>query len=183
MNTLTCSGCNETKLTAAFFVVDKVNGIYTKKCLSCLFPIYEYAPSKPKRAYKKRAQKPVDEVVIAQKEKVAKPPRKPVEYIPATPQAGYVYLLSSSVGLYKIGMSRDVSKRMGEFDRTIPIETKCLHYIKTENRRAAEKYLHEKFAERRVKYEWFDLSSEQVDWILSLGEIDSLFDVRNRSET
>jgi hypothetical protein len=109
--------------------------------------------------------------------------RKVIEYQQISPKEGFVYLLSSSVGIHKIGMAKDVSKRMGDFNRTIPIETKCIHHIPTSDKRLAEKYLHDKFAKQRVKYEWFELTQEQVDWICSLTEIDSLINVRNRSET
>lgn len=175
---LTCVLCEETKNENKFF---KVDGNPTRKCLSCLFPSYYYPQSKPTRAYKKRTPKPKPEPEI--KEPTPRQKKPPVVYQSFSPKEGYVYLLSSSVGLYKIGMAKDVSRRMSDFDRTIPIETKCIHFIKTSDKREAEKFLHNKFSEFRVKYEWFQLSPEQVEWICSLGEIDSLFDVRNRSET
>jgi hypothetical protein len=85
---------------------------------------------------------------------------------------GHVYLLVCSNGLYKIGKSKNVYKRIDSLNREIPIEIKYVHSILSDIYSQAEKYLHNKFSNEWKGREWFCLSQEQVDWICSLGDFE-----------
>lgn len=77
---------------------------------------------------------------------------------------GYVYLLGGG-GYYKIGRSRNVSRRMRQLEIQLPWPVEVLHTIPCEDHHASEKALHERFAGKRANGEWFALDDEDVEWI------------------
>ncbi len=82
---------------------------------------------------------------------------------------GYVYLIRSVTGHYKIGRTRDPKKRMATFGVKLPFEVEFECLIKCEDMAQAEQELHAKFDHKRVNGEWFALSDEDVAYIKSLG--------------
>lgn len=78
---------------------------------------------------------------------------------------GYVYLIQSSTGHYKIGHTANPLKRLRTFEAKLPFEIEYVHLIATTNRFALEKELHTKFADRRVRGEWFALTSADIAYI------------------
>jgi hypothetical protein len=97
---------------------------------------------------------------------------KPSIY-PAPPnwqdKSGYVYLVHDGA-LYKIGISVQPDKRIQQLKYENGRPCTILVLIETENYRALEGQLHERFSNKRVKGEWFDLAAEDVAWIKSLAE-------------
>ena len=91
-------------------------------------------------------------------------------------KAGYVYLMRSSNGYYKIGISKNVNNRLGGIKRQFPIQVEIIHYIACADQRKAEAFLHRKYFTKRVEYEWFDLDAQDIHWITSLRdyELDSV---------
>lgn len=85
-----------------------------------------------------------------------------------TDESGYVYLLGSSIGLYKIGMAKNVDKRLSAFSG-LPFEVSLICSIKADNMRHLEKALHYKFAERWERGEWYRLTADDVELIKSLA--------------
>ena len=83
--------------------------------------------------------------------------------------AGYVYLLSSPFGFYKIGCSTKPKNRLMTFGVQLPFEVDCLCTIYTGDMYGLEHQLHERFAEKRSKGEWFELSESDVDYIKGLS--------------
>lgn len=81
--------------------------------------------------------------------------------------APLVYLLRSENGCYKIGLSANMKKRMRVFDKW-PIEVVLLHTIQSDDASWLELDLHLRFAEKRIRGEWFLLSHEDVQFITSL---------------
>jgi hypothetical protein len=79
----------------------------------------------------------------------------------------FVYLMhDESTGLYKIGKSYNPSNREKTLCAQIPL-LRLLH--KTESRTPnMEKSLHKKYANKRVRGEWFNLTQEEVEYIKSL---------------
>lgn len=85
---------------------------------------------------------------------------------------GWVYLVKSG-DVYKIGMSNgDVKKRIETLQTgsPTPIETVCL--LQTNDASGLEAELHEKFKDKRTRGEWFSLTSDDIDYILSLADDD-----------
>lgn len=86
--------------------------------------------------------------------------------------SGYIYLMhTKGTSLYKIGRSYDPSKREYQLNTTkSPFEVELLKKIKTRNSVQAETILHNYFASKRKRGEWFDLDPLEVYTLLSLNE-------------
>lgn len=87
--------------------------------------------------------------------------------IETVPTHGYVYLIKSNTGHYKIGKSVNPQKRMKEFVSSnviLPIEFTLEHQIETDDYHRLESTLHNSFSEKRFRGEWFELTDEEVMW-------------------
>lgn len=85
-------------------------------------------------------------------------------------EEGYVYLIEAG-GYYKIGLSRNPESRADQIDSVLPFEGELLHTIQTGNMLSAENELHERYAHRKVRNEWFDLEQREVEEILDINRI------------
>jgi hypothetical protein len=79
---------------------------------------------------------------------------------PRERNSGGVYLLHSG-RLFKIGCSRALEQRVRRIQRILP-ESALVHCIESDDPRGIEAYWHRRFAAKRVKGEWFELSAEDV---------------------
>jgi hypothetical protein len=77
-------------------------------------------------------------------------------------KSGYVYLLQSSTGYYKIGRTSDPENRIKTFAVKMPFEIEYLHLIPTKSMAETERQLHHHFADKRVGGEWFALNNVDV---------------------
>lgn len=80
------------------------------------------------------------------------------------PRPGFIYLLCGA-GYYKIGLSKNVDKRITKIAPKMPFEVELVHTIETDDMEKAERFLHEKFADKRTKGEWFELDEADMAWI------------------
>lgn len=89
------------------------------------------------------------------------------------PQPGYIYLLRAVTpdNHYKIGLSKDPVKRIESMGVKLPFPIEPLHQFPTNHRFKAEKNLHEKYADKRVNGEWFNLSDADVQEICAIGRM------------
>lgn len=85
-------------------------------------------------------------------------------------ERGFVYLMRSGNGYYKIGISKNAKSRLYGLQRQFPIAIEIVHKIASNNYRNVEKYLHRKFSHKRAEYEWFKLEAEDIQWITSLQD-------------
>lgn len=83
--------------------------------------------------------------------------------------SGYVYLIQSPQGAYKIGKTRNPESRFQTFGLTLPFEIEYVCVIKTNLMSNLEKELHERFAHKRLRGEWFQLEPNDVSYIMSLA--------------
>lgn len=83
--------------------------------------------------------------------------------------SGYVYLLKADNGLYKIGHTGDYRDRIRTFKVKLPFDVQYEHIIPADDRLQVELTLHKRYAKQRIRGEWFDLSTEDVRYIKSLG--------------
>lgn len=84
---------------------------------------------------------------------------------PTTHMDGYVYILESANGLYKIGRASNAERRIKNIWTQSPVDLWAVCIIKTENRYELECQLHERFRSQRVKGEWFALTPEDVEYV------------------
>ena len=75
---------------------------------------------------------------------------------------GFVYLAQGHRGEYKIGRTNLVDRRLGELGAMAPIEYQLVHEIKTDDPAGVESYWHRRFADRRMRGEWFKLTAADV---------------------
>ena len=83
-------------------------------------------------------------------------------------KSGFVYLIRAQTGEYKIGYSVNVFNRLRTFSTAVPFEPELIHHFNTDDMDLSEKLLHEKFAVKRVKGEWFLLADSEVEWVKSI---------------
>jgi hypothetical protein len=75
---------------------------------------------------------------------------------------GFVYLARGHRHEYKIGRTTLVDRRIAQIAVAAPIEYDLVHEIKTDDPVGVERYWHERFAEKRMRGEWFRLSVADV---------------------
>ena len=86
---------------------------------------------------------------------------------------GYVYLLESSNGYYKIGRAREVGARLSTIQRSFPVEIKLIHCFRTTDYVSAEKYMHRRYSEYRLdKCEWFSLPQWAIEYITDIKDFE-----------
>jgi hypothetical protein len=74
---------------------------------------------------------------------------------------GFVYLLKSGK-FYKIGRSENVEQRVKQIQISLPEDLTLVHAIRTDDPSGIEAYWHNRFANRRAKGEWFQLSASDL---------------------
>lgn len=83
---------------------------------------------------------------------------------------GFVYVIKSSTGLFKIGHANDVWRRFDQHRHDYPGETlDMVSVIEADNRYECEKFLHKRFSAKRVRGEWFDLAPDDVACLVDLS--------------
>ena len=97
-------------------------------------------------------------------------PHIPTTRRPSQSLSGYVYLMTNSEMLCKIGYSKDPAQRLKQISREegevylhcrIPSDDMC----------SLEYELHQRFRAKRVRGEWFSLSHEEKKEIIAMGEV------------
>lgn len=78
------------------------------------------------------------------------------------PAYGFVYLAEGHRGEYKIGRTNLVDRRLGELGAMAPVEYRLIHEIKTDDPAGVESYWHRRFADKRMRGEWFKLTAADV---------------------
>ena len=79
----------------------------------------------------------------------------------AEAQEGYVYLMQFG-SEYKIGTSNNVERRFRELRTQMPYEGRIIHTIATGDPEGIEAYWHQYYSGKRLKGEWFQLSSNDI---------------------
>lgn len=89
------------------------------------------------------------------------------------PTIGFVYLIWSQYG-YKIGKAVSVKSRTKLFEVKLPFPIRVENYAKFSDYTQAERSLHLYFQDKRMEGEWFSLTDEDVSFIKTLGEQQSV---------
>jgi allophanate hydrolase subunit 1 len=88
----------------------------------------------------------------------------------ATGRRGYVYLIQSESGWYKIGRTINPEDRMKTFSVKLPFRVEYICLIQSEDMIALEAELHKRFEDQRFAGEWFDLTDNDVAYLKSMAD-------------
>lgn len=83
---------------------------------------------------------------------------------------GFVYLMQEENGLCKIGRATDTNQRLGSVRTDSPNRVDLLHDFFSADYKEAEKKLHERFATKRIRGEWFSLNSDDIASIKAIPD-------------
>lgn len=86
----------------------------------------------------------------------------------AKPPCYIYFILNYDSQAVKIGIAKNVKRRLASLQTSSPSKLELLGIIKTKsvnNARKIEKLLHEKFAKNRIRGEWFKANVELLDYI------------------
>lgn len=78
------------------------------------------------------------------------------------PRAGYVYVLRSPTGAYKIGYAQKPADRLRTFNVKLPFEVEYEVLLKTDDMRGLESSLHDRYSDKRINGEWFALTANDL---------------------
>lgn len=92
-----------------------------------------------------------------------------LEAMRSSPRYGFIYLLESTVGYWKIGRSAVPVQRIGKLGVQLPFEIDVEALIETADMYELESGLHKKYEKKRVRGEWFNLDTEDIAYIKSLA--------------
>jgi hypothetical protein len=79
--------------------------------------------------------------------------------------SGIVYLIGEEHGAVKIGKTISIIRRFRSFDTLIPYRLNLILSIEVDDMHSLELELHQKFAAKRIKGEWFNLSLADIEWV------------------
>jgi len=74
---------------------------------------------------------------------------------------GSIYLYKSGK-YYKIGRTNDFKRRNREIKLQLPVEATLIHRIITDDPVGIERYWHNRYADKRLNGEWFNLSASDI---------------------
>lgn len=88
------------------------------------------------------------------------------------PKEGYIYLIKSGNGYYKIGRTKNVEKRLSQHERDYPLELRVIHTVQSATVKRDEKRLLRAFrkAGKNLQGEWFELDHHDVEWIKDIED-------------
>lgn len=85
-------------------------------------------------------------------------------------QIGYVYLLKFKPGVYKIGMSIHPERRASDLSTASPEHLTLECSIHSDDMMWLENELHTRFGHKRIRREWFKLSTADVQFFHALAD-------------
>ena len=93
---------------------------------------------------------------------------KKAEHLPW--DEGHIYLIRIS-DHYKIGIAKDIKKRISGIKTSSPFEIEILKYWRCKRPDIIEKIMHTRFGDHRVRGEWFRLPDEVVKYLLMVEDV------------
>ncbi len=75
-----------------------------------------------------------------------------------------VYVLNIQGTLeYKIGITKDLHRRIKQFETGNPSNIKLVYFVETKHYKSFEKHLHKVFKSNRIKGEWFQFDEQKLN--------------------
>lgn len=84
------------------------------------------------------------------------------------PKPGYIYVVHAvNTDRYKIGKSVNPHNRLASLSKQAPYKLKLLFSFAVQDMSKTEKQLHQHFVDKQVNSEWFQLSSDDIEYLKS----------------
>ena len=81
-------------------------------------------------------------------------------------------IIRDDKGRVKIGKTKRMKERMGEYTK-LPFEPELLYVLESNDYHAAETLIHEYYQEKRLRGEWFELTTDDINCIQN-GELEKM---------
>ncbi|KKK75383.1 hypothetical protein LCGC14_2874270 [marine sediment metagenome] len=82
--------------------------------------------------------------------------------------ARFIYLVKEDfLGLVKIGIAKNLHSRISGIQTSCPQNLTILGYFQTKAAKGIETFLHDRFANKRYRGEWYKLTDDDVKFILN----------------
>lgn len=85
---------------------------------------------------------------------------------------GYVYVIESELGIYKIGRTKNVDARMTQL-KSLPFKIELVHTIACEDDQQFEQELHDRFKDKRKTGEWFNLTKDDIEQLRAIKYVEA----------
>jgi hypothetical protein len=83
----------------------------------------------------------------------------------------YIIKIKTEMPYYKIGCSRDPSKRLSAIRTHSPFDVDLIHIIPCDDMYEVERILHKRYYDKNVRGEWFVLTDEDVAEICAISGV------------
>lgn len=83
--------------------------------------------------------------------------------------SGYVYLIHASTGMYKIGKAKNPQARFSSLQTGNPGQLDLICTISSDSTSILEHNIHQRFINKHVRGEWFNLSDEDVAYLKTMA--------------
>ena len=84
-------------------------------------------------------------------------------------QSGVYIVAIQESNLYKIGVTKDLKKRLSQLQTSNPYEFYLINFFITNRSKELEKLLHEKFKKYNYKREWFKLEEKEISEVCQIA--------------
>jgi len=84
---------------------------------------------------------------------------------------GFIYLIQSPIGIYKIGKANDVRQRLANLRGQFKADLKLIHAFEAVNVLDVEWAFHTHFRHRRAYGEWFTLDAQDLEEFFDYANI------------
>ncbi len=84
--------------------------------------------------------------------------------------SGHVYLMKCGENNYKIGIAKNINNRLLQLQTGNPLNIELIHSFFSKNARSSESRLHQRYAEFKIRNEWFYLMDKHIDEISRISE-------------
>jgi len=86
---------------------------------------------------------------------------------------GFIYLIKAKTGECKIGYSTNVQQRLKSFQSYPPFKYTLIHHFPSDDMDKSELFLHEKYSQKNIQGEWFNLSDSDISDLIRIEKFDS----------
>jgi hypothetical protein len=85
-------------------------------------------------------------------------------------QPGFIYVLGGGPGVFKIGLTSSLTRRLKRLEIQLPFPVELIHTLPVDHMPAAELFFHTLFESKRLNGEWFALDEADIEFLKGQSE-------------